>query len=117
MKRIEFYKTENGRSPIDEFFDELNAKQMQKVAWTLRIIKQIDIVPKQYFKKLDGTDDLWEVRAKHSNTRIRILGFIMADSFIVLTTGFIKKTKKIPKNEIDIATKRKNNYLMRLKNE
>ena len=46
------------------FLDGLNAKQVQKVLWVLRAVRELPQVPKQYFKKLDGTADLWEVRAE-----------------------------------------------------
>ncbi|MFH1049620.1 MAG: type II toxin-antitoxin system RelE/ParE family toxin [bacterium] len=113
MRKIEFYRTEEGRSPVEDFFDSLESGQMQKVAWTLQLIKDLDIVPMQYFKKLDGTNNLWEVRVKSGNIQIRILGFWKANNFILLTNGFIKKTNKIPGKEIKTAVKRMSKYLER----
>lgn len=51
MKEIVFYRTQNGKSPVEDYLDTLNAKQFEKVAWVLRIIKELDSIPKEYFKK------------------------------------------------------------------
>ena len=115
MIKISFYKNSRGDSPVEEFLDKLNDKQAKKVAWVLRIIRDLDIVPKEYFKKLVSTE-LWEVRIQVGSNAIRILGFIDEDNFIVLTNGFYKKTQKTPKKEIELAEKRMKEYLNRRKN-
>ena len=115
--QIIFYKKENGNCPVEEFFDSLNAFQMRKTAWTLKVIQELEFVPRQYLKKLDGTDELWEVRVQAGSDKIRILGFIETGKLIILTRGFIKKSEKIPKNEIELATERKKDYKRRFKNE
>ena len=53
LRQIDFYRTDENKCPVEEFFDSLDSKAMQKVVWTLQLIKEIDLVPKQYFKKLD----------------------------------------------------------------
>lgn len=73
----------------------------------------MDQVPVQYFKKLKGTDDLWEVRARFGSNSYRLLGFIDNDEFIILTHGFSKKSQKTPKQEIELAQQRKSDYLSR----
>jgi hypothetical protein len=50
MKKIIFYRTEKGSSPVEKFLESLTDKQAQKVAWTLRAIRDLDWVPKDYFK-------------------------------------------------------------------
>ncbi len=114
MKKIVFYKNERGDSPVEEFLERLPDKQAQKVAWVLRIIRDLDFVPKEYFKKLVSTD-LWEVRVQIGSNAIRILGFFEGNNFIVLTNGFLKKTQKTPKKEIELAAKRMKEYLNRSK--
>ena len=109
MKKIVFYKNERGDSPVEEFLERLPDKQAQKVAWVLRIIRDLDFVPKEYFKKLVSTD-LWEVRVQIGSNAIRILGFFEGNNFIVLTNGFLKKTQKTPKKEIELAAKRMKEY-------
>ena len=107
---VEFYKKEIGNCPIEDFFDGLTAVQMRKTAWTLKIIKEYSAIPKQYFKKLSGTEDLWEVRVQAVSDKIRLLCFIEGDNLLILTGGFLKKSAKIPLKEIEIASNRKNDY-------
>ena len=113
MKRIKFYRTPSGKSPVEEFLDSLKPKHAKKVTWTLRFIEDMDQVPVRYFKKLKNTDDIWEVRARIGSHSFRLLGFITGDEFVVLTNGFKKKSQKTPKQEIELAEQRKADYLAR----
>ena len=113
MREIIFYKTVNNKIPIEEFFESLSEKQVEKVLWVLRLIKQLDKVPIDYFKKLESTNDIWEVRASSGNNEFRLLGFWHKSSFIVLTNGFRKKSQKTLKTEIELAESRKEDFLER----
>jgi|LWDU01.1.fsa_nt_gi phage-related protein len=110
---IKFYKKQNKRSPVEEFLDSLNAKQAKKVTWVLQLIEELDKIHRQYFKKLVNTDDIWEVRVRIGNDAIRLLGFIEKGTFIILTNGFMKKSQKTPKVEIQLAEKRKKDFIKR----
>ncbi|MCA9957848.1 MAG: type II toxin-antitoxin system RelE/ParE family toxin [Anaerolineales bacterium] len=116
MKQINFYRTQSGHCPVAEFLDSLTGKQAQKVAWVLQLIEGLDTVPRQYFKKLVNTDDIWEVRIQFGGNIFRLLGFLDGDEFLILTSGFTKKTQKTPRQEIDIAEGRKHDYLSRRQN-
>ncbi|MBE7468314.1 MAG: type II toxin-antitoxin system RelE/ParE family toxin [Anaerolineae bacterium] len=113
MRTINFYRTESGDCPLEEFLDSLPSKQAQKVAWVLRLIEEFDLVPGQYFEKLVNTEDIWEVRVQFGGDIFRLLGFFAGSSLLILTNGFAKKSQKTPRQEIDLATRRKNEYLSR----
>lgn len=113
MRTINFYRTESGDCPLEEFLDSLPSKQAQKVAWVLRLIEELDLVPGQYFEKLVNTEDIWEVRVQFGGDIFRLLGFFAGSSLLILTNGFAKKSQKTPRQEIDLATRRKNEYLSR----
>ena len=117
MREIVFYRQENGRCPVEEFLDSLSDKQVEKVLWVLRLIEELDHVPRQYFKKLVNTDDIWEARIQVGNNTFRILGFFFESNFVVLTNGFAKKSQKTPQQEIKLSTVRKKDYLKRHKDE
>lgn len=51
-------------------------------------------------------DGLWEVRSSLAGGRIARVIFAFDDGTIVLLNGFIKKTRKTPPAEIDLALKR-----------
>ena len=97
---------------MEEFLDSLDPKQARKVAWVLQLVRDIPRPPKQYFKKLLGTE-LWEVRAEFGGNTFRLLGFYDGPSLVVLTSGFAKKTQKTPRREIESAENRMKEYLSR----
>lgn len=111
MRAIIFYKTQNGGCPVEEFLDSLAAKQARKVTWVLNLVETLDMVPIQYFKKLEGTADIWEVRVDFGSDTFRLLGFMDRGNLVILTNGFAKKTQKTPTAEIKLAEQRKTDYL------
>ena len=113
MREIRFYRNASGGCPVEEFLNGLDPKQAQKVAWVLKLVKELPLVPKQYLKKLEGADELWEVRAEFGGNAFRLLGFWDAGNLIILTNGFAKKTQKTPNREIELAAQRRRDYLNR----
>jgi len=113
IRTIEFFITANGKKPVDEFLESLSTKEAKKVFWVLRLVKELTPVPTEYFKKLQNTDGIWEVRATHGNNAFRLLGFFDNGNLVILTNGFAKKTQKTPTEEIELAEKRKKDYLRR----
>ena len=93
--------------------DTLSDKQAEKVAWVLRLVRDMKPVPFQYFKKLVNTDDIWEVCVSMGNNIFRLLGFYYKEDLIILTNGFQKKTQDTPRHEIELAEKRKKDFLKR----
>ena len=89
-------------------------EQAQKVAWVMELIEDLEVVPVKYFKKMIGTDDIWEIRIQSGNNIFRILGFVEANNLVVLNHAFQKKTQKTPKKEIAIAEARKKDHLLRV---
>ncbi|MBA3053157.1 type II toxin-antitoxin system RelE/ParE family toxin [bacterium] len=115
MREIVFYETSAGRNPIDEFLNTLSSKQAQKAAWVLKLVEDLDIVPSEYFRKMTNTDDLWEVRVKAGSNIFRFVGFFDGLNLLVLAHAFQKKTPKTPRQAIQLAEKRKRDYLGRKK--
>ena len=113
MRTVEFYRLPNGNSPVEEFLDSLTGKQAQKVLWVLRLVEELDVVPRQYFKKLVDSEGVWEVRIQFGNDIFRLLGFFDGGALLILTNGFAKKTQKTPPQEIALAIRRKEEYLAR----
>lgn len=116
MKQIRFYHTVAGRCPVQEHLDDLPDKTVQKIAWVLRVVRDLDLAPANYFKKLTNTDDIWEVRVDVGRDTFRLLGFLEGRELIVLTNSFQKKTQQTPPAEIRLAEERKADYLRRRQN-
>jgi len=62
VKKIIFYKTDSVNSPVQEFIDSLSDKQAKKVAWVLRLVRDLKSTPTKYFKKIVNSNEIWEVR-------------------------------------------------------
>ena len=88
-------------------------KQTTKIAWVLKLIREIDQVPFKYFKKLVKTNDIWEIRVDVGRNTFRLLGFFHGRELIILTNSFQKKSQKTPPKEIELAEKRRRDYLSR----
>jgi phage-related protein len=106
---------QSGECPIEKFLDALSAKQAKKITWVLQLVETLEIVPIQYFKKLGGTDDIWEVRVDFGGDTFRLIGFFDKGDLVILTNGFAKKSQKIPTSEISLAEQRKTDYQSRRK--
>ncbi len=113
MKKILFYHTISGKCPVRKHLDSLTDIQATKVAWVLKLIREVDRVPSKYFKKLVNTNDIWEVRVNVGSDTFRFLGFFDGQELIILTNSFHKKSQKTPKKEIELAESRKREYLSR----
>lgn len=113
MRKINFYRTDDDKCPIEEFLDSLNSKQVQKVAWVLQLVEELEVVPTTYLKKLVSTDDIWEIRVQVGGNIFRLFGFFDHDNLVILNHGFQKKAQKTPPKEIKIAESRKKDYLQR----
>jgi phage-related protein len=115
VRKILFYETASGQKPIEDFLDQLPAKIAQKVTWVLKLVEDLKHVPSKYFKKLQNTPDLWEVRASAGSNIFRLIGFFDGPNLVILAHAFQKKTQKTPKRAIKIAEERKKDYFRRKK--
>lgn len=116
-KTVIFYTTAGGKCPVRGFLDSLPGKAARKVTWVLKLIEDLDFVPSNYFKKLAGTEGIWECRIVFGANAYRIFCFFAGDSVIVLTHGFAKKSQKTPIAELEKAEACRRDYLERKKHE
>lgn len=58
MRRIDFYKTITGVSPVEELLGTLSDAQTQKIMWVMKLVRELNPVPSQYFTKHVNTDDI-----------------------------------------------------------
>lgn len=66
---------------------------------------------KPYSKMLN--DGILELRAKVGSDISRVLSFFIVGKKVVLTNGFIKKTQKTPKEELERAKQYRAEYISR----
>ena len=115
MFEIHFYRTKNGDCPIKDFLDALSPKLRSKSLQTIDYLRTFGNELRDPFsKKIEWKNEsIFELRVKQSNNIIRIFYFFCIGNRIILTNGFVKKTQKTPKKEIEKAIKLKKDYLKR----
>lgn len=86
-----------------DFYNDQSDNVQKKIEWTLQLIKITRLVPEKYFKHLEGTKGLYEIRIEVGSNIYRIFSFFDQGNLIVLGNGFQKKSQKTPKSEIEKA--------------
>jgi len=93
-----------------DFYLEQTGKVQEKIDYVFKILKTVQNVPKKFLEHLTGTDGLYEIRIEFESNIFRIFCCFDKGNLVVLFNGFQKKSKKTPKQEIDLALKLKNEY-------
>ena len=90
-------------SEADAFLDTLRQDIKDKIVYNVDKVAN-GYMDKDLFKKLDGTD-IWEFRTLYKGIQYRLLAFwdTDADTLVIATHGFVKKTQKTPSKEINKA--------------
>lgn len=105
----EFYLTENGKSPVEEFLNKLNIRTRHKFFYVNNLLEEYGLKLPMPFCKNIG-DDIYELRFKGQEGAIRVLYFFIKENRIIYTNGFVKKTNKTPIKEKKLAVNRKNSF-------
>jgi len=94
----------------NDFLDSLEDKTRQKVIYN--VWKSREINDPELFKKLN--ENIWEFRTTFLSKHIRLLAFWdkteKSETLVIATHGFIKKTQKTPKSEIEKAERIREQY-------
>jgi phage-related protein len=93
-----------------EFYKSQDNKIQAKIEYVLDLIRFENKVPIKFFKHLENTDGIYEIRVITALKSIRILCFFDQGN-LVLTNCFIKKSQKTPIKEIKLADKIKKEYM------
>lgn len=93
-----------------DFFNSQNEKVKDKIDYVLYLVTVAERIPKKFFDKITGYEDLFEIRIEFESAIFRIFCCFDDGNLVVLFNGFQKKTQKTPKIEIEKALKRKQEY-------
>ncbi len=88
-----------------DFYTEQTDSVQAKIEWTLNLIRVTRQVPEKYFKHIESTKGLYEIRVEVGGNIYRIFSFFDKGNLVVLGNAFQKKTQKTPKREIERALK------------
>ena len=121
MYNVEFYETQDGKSQIWEFLEDLRIKaatskdariQHKQASLYIELLQQNGTrLSENITKHLE--DGIWELRPGNN----RVFYFFFQDNTFVLLQQFRKKTQKTPKREIEKAKRERDDYLFRKEND
>lgn len=112
MIEIEFYDTEEGRCPLQEYLDTLEPKLLAKTLRTIDLLEVNGTILRGPYSESLG-DGIFELRTKQGSDITRVLYFFFIGNKAILTHGFTKKSQKTPKSELDLAKKYRADYKRR----
>lgn len=98
-----FYRTTSGREPVREWLKSLPSEQRKIIGDDIDAVQWEWPVGRPLVGHL--RNGLWEVRSSLENRIARVL-FAVAGDQMVLLYGFIKKTRAIPDEELELAARR-----------
>ena len=104
---VYFYKTGSGTEPVRKWLQSLSSVQKKIIGEDIKTVQFGWPLGMPLVEKIKPF--LWEVRSKIPNGIARVL-FTIDGSVMILLHGFIKKTQKIPKNELRTALSRLKKY-------
>lgn len=110
---IIFYQASNGDCPVLKYLKSIDDKKLYaKILRDIELLKiSGNLLHEPYSKSL--SHGLFELRTKQGSNISRIIYFFVVGNKIILTNGFIKKTNKTPKEELNKALKYKDDYINR----
>lgn len=110
--KVEFYRDMTGKEPTKDFLDSLSESARAKVVKSIEMLVEYGVLLKEpYTRQIRGK--IRELRIKDNQGAIRVLYFTYTGKRFILLHGFIKKTEKTPAQDIELAEKRMNDFIIR----
>jgi len=101
---VVFYRTESGNEPVREWLQGLSKQDKKTIGGDIKTVQYGWPLGMPVVRKLD--QGLWEVRSRLDKRIARTL-FTVHGDHMVLLHGFIKKSEKTPREDLQLAKDRK----------
>lgn len=101
--QVVFFKTEMGKEPVRDWLKSLPRDDRKTIGEDIKTVQFGWPIGMPVVRKMDK--NLWEVRSRLQNQIARML-FTVDDNVMVLLHGFIKKSQKTPKQDLEVAKNR-----------
>lgn len=111
MYKVEFYEDRKKGCPATEFLYSLQIKIRAKVSkWIEKLEEEGPNLPRPYADIVRGK--IRELRVGFGSNEYRFLYFFFGKA-IIITHGFLKKTQRVPEEEIERAERYMRDFLER----
>jgi len=101
--KVVFYKSSSGKEPVREWLKSLPRNEKKIIGEDIKTVQYSWPIGLPIVRKLGA--GLWEVRSFLENRTARLL-FTVHNNLMVLLHGFIKKSQKTAKSDLELAKRR-----------
>ena len=84
------------KSYFFDFYNQQPEYVKLKIEWTIQLIRELDRIPKRFFKHVETTNGIYEIRIEAGSNTFRIFCFFDVGNVIVLGNAYQKKSNKTP---------------------
>jgi phage-related protein len=106
----QFFRTAAGEEPVRTWLKEMEKADRLIIGGDIRDVELSWPIGMPLCRALQGYKDLWEVRSRITHGRIARVIFYVKDEEMILLHGFVKKTQKTPRRELELAVKRQKEH-------
>lgn len=112
MFKLYFYQTSSKREVVTDFILSFTELEITKIHNDLAQLSQfgLQLIATPLLKKIYQNPALYELRIK-TIREIRLIFYFCKPNTFVILHGFVKKTNKLPKKELDITIKRAREFI------
>ncbi|HUZ05936.1 MAG TPA: type II toxin-antitoxin system RelE/ParE family toxin [Candidatus Paceibacterota bacterium] len=100
---VPFFRTETGREPVREWLKSLPRENRRIIGEDIKTVQFGWPLGMPLVRKLDK--GLWEIRVRLPDSIARIV-FTTGERRMILLHGFIKKSQKTPREDLELAKTR-----------
>ena len=98
------------KSYFKDFYVAQTQTVRDKINFVLKLVETQRMIPKKFFRIIEGSDGIYEIRVEFESNIYRIFCCMDDGAVVVLFHGFQKRTQKTPQKEIKRAEAIKKEY-------
>ncbi len=93
-----------------DFYYSQSKEVQDKIDFVIGIVRSMRVIPERFFKHIEGTKALYEMRVKVGSNIYRFFCFFDEDNVVILLNGIQKKSDKTPRQEIKKSERLRQKY-------
>ncbi len=105
---VRFFLTNSGNEPVRDWLKDMEPEHRKAIGEDIKLVQFRWPLGMPLVRKMET--DLWEVRSKLNNGNIARTFFTVREAEMILLHGFLKKSRKTPQKEIELARTRKDQW-------
>lgn len=98
------------KSYYKDFYVAQSQAVRDKINFVLRLVETQRLIPKKFFRHIEGSDGIYEIRVEIDSNIYRVFCCLDKGAVVVLFHGIQKKSQKTPLKEIKRAETIKKEY-------